>query len=92
MALADASDALNSMIALMCLSELSQLQTLETLGIIDREQFLALLRSKADLYESADMPAPVVAEVLANQLRGYADAIEQGEQPRFTVIEGGKKD
>lgn len=92
MVLADASDALNSVIGLLCLSELSHLQTLETLGLIDGEQYLSLLRSKADLYESADVPAPVVAKVLADQLRSYADAIEQGETPRFTVIEGGKRD
>ena len=92
MALADASDALNSVIGLMCLSELSQLQTLETLGLIDANQFLSLLRSKADLYESADLPAPVVGRVLAEQLRSYADAIEQGEAPKLTVIEGGKRD
>lgn len=91
--LADASDALNSLIGIMCLSELSQLQTLEMLGVIDSEQFLALLRSKADLYESADVPAPVVAKVMADQLRSYADAIEQGhEPPSLTVIEGGKRD
>jgi hypothetical protein len=92
MALADASDALNSVIALMCMSELSQLQTLETLELIDGEQFVALLRAKAEMYEDADLPAPIVGRVLADQLRRYADAIEQGETPRFTVIEGGKQD
>lgn len=89
--LADASDALNSVITLICLNELSQLQTLETLGLIDGAQFLELLRAKADMYERAEMPAPVVGRVLADQLRSYADAIEQGER-RFTVIDGGKTD
>jgi hypothetical protein len=89
--LADASDALNSVIALMCLNELSQLQTLETLGLIDAAQFLELLRAKADMYERSDVPAPVVAAVLAEQLRAYADAIEAGE-PKLTVIDGGRQD
>ena len=92
MALADASDALNSVITLMCMSELSQLQTLETLGIIDGEQFTELLRSKAAVYESANLPAPIVGKVLADQLRSFADAIEGGEPPRLTLIKGGKED
>jgi hypothetical protein len=88
----DASDALNSVIALMALTEFSSLQTLETLGVIDQEQLVGLLRSRADLYQDAPLPAPVVGLALANQLREYADAVEQGQQPVLTLIKGGKDD
>jgi hypothetical protein len=84
--------ALQSVLKLFAAMSANSYSRLVTAGVLSREQAADALREDADFLETMHLPTPLVGQLVAEDMRGFAEAFErkEGPLPKLSLLTGGK--